>query len=406
MARIKSSKRKEKGSSVEIPVAQDVLIWARESIGKTIEEVAAQLNVSEKTIESWEMGKERPTLNFVRALTRSYKRPLAVFFLPERPKELSSPHDFRTLPGESVLPISSKTRLAMRRARRLQSIATELKEESDSFFHANIESAKLSDDPEALASTMRKTLGVTFSTQSNWKKDSEAMDQWKKSVESLGILVFQMSFPLEDARAFSFTDGGMPVIVLNSKDALAARTFSLFHELGHVLLNEGGICDTTKGQIEENALHVLPSKHAKSLEAFCNYFAGAFLISKDDLSNHRLTEGRDSSYKWPDRTLGALAKDFRASKEVVLRRLLILGLTTREFYQLRRDSWKDIEKIRKPIKGIKRNIPKECFQQNGAPLISLVLESYRNEKITTGDVADYLGIRVKHIPRVEKLLEA
>lgn len=405
MARIKSSQRKEKSSSVEIPVAPDVLIWARESIGKTIEEVATQLNVSEETIKSWEMGTERPTLNFVKALTRSYKRPLAVFFLPERPKELSSPHDFRTLPGENVLPISSKTRLAMRRARRLQSIATELIDDSDSFY-TNIESAKLSDDPEALASKIRKALGVTFSIQSSWKKDSEAMDQWKNSVERLGILVFQMSFPLEDARAFSFTDGGIPVIVLNAKDALAARIFSLFHELGHILLNEGGICDPSKGQIEENALHSLPSKQAKSLEAFCNYFAGALLISKNDLSNHRLTNGRDSSYKWPDRTLGSLAKDFRASKEVVLRRLLILGLTTREFYQLKHDAWKNIEKNSKPIKGVKRNIPKECFQQNGAPLISLVLESYRNERITTGDVADYLGIRVKYIPGVEKLLEA
>jgi Zn-dependent peptidase ImmA (M78 family) len=394
--------REGKGRSLSIPVKPAVLIWARESIGRTVKEAAAILGESEELVRQWEAGQKQPALHQIKVLARFYKRSLAAFFLPSPPQELSIPHDFRTLPDGNVIPLSSKTRLAMRQARRLQSIASELKEEDESDFHVRIGRALLSDDPEALAGKVRESLNVSLEEQLSWEKDTGAMDRWKKSVESLGILVFQMSMPLEEARAFSFTDGGLPVIVINTKDALKARIFSLFHELGHILLNEGGICDPGKLGSEES------TEKDRSIEAFCNFFAGSVLIPMEGLLSHRLVAGKTSSCKWPERTLGTISNDFKVSKEVILRRLLIAGLTTREFYSLKHNEW--MKKEKKPEsskgKGIKRDIPKECLQRNGTPLTSLVLDSYRNERITTSDVADYLGIRVKHISRIEKLLEA
>ncbi|MDD2756420.1 MAG: XRE family transcriptional regulator, partial [Methanothrix sp.] len=379
-----------------------VLVWARESMGRTVKEAAAILGKNEELVRQWEAGQKQPTLQQIKVLARFYKRPLAAFFLPSPPQELSLPHDFRTLPDGNVIPLSLKTRLAMRQARRLQSIASDLKDDDEGNFHARIGQAKLSDDPEALAGIVRESLGVSLEEQLSWEKDTDAMDRWKKSVESLGILVFQMSMPLEEARAFSFTDGGLPVIVINTKDALKARIFSLFHELGHILLNESGICDPSKLSGEET------TAKDRSIEAFCNFFAGCVLIPKDGLLSHRLVAGRTSSYKWPERTLGTISNDFKVSKEVILRRLLIAGLTSREFYSLKHNDWMKKEKKQESSKGksIKRDIPRECLQRNGTPLTSLILDSYRNERITTSDVADYLGIRVKHIPRIEKLLEA
>jgi Zn-dependent peptidase ImmA (M78 family) len=394
--------RDGKTRSISIPVKPAVLIWARESMGRTVKEAAAILGESEELVLQWEAGQKQPALHQIKVLARFYKRPLAAFFLPSPPQELSLPHDFRTIPDGNVIPLSSKTRLAMRQARRLQSIASELKEDDESNFHAFIGRASLSDDPEALAGKVRESLGVTLEEQLSWEKDPFAMDRWKKSVESLGILVFQMPMPLEEARAFSFTDGGLPVIVINTKDALKARIFSLFHELGHILLNESGICDPSKLGSEQS------TEKDRSIEAFCNFFAGCVLIPKNGLLSHRLVSGRTSSYKWPERTLGTISNDFKVSKEVILRRLLIAGLTSREYYSLKLNEWMKKEKKQEPSKGkgIKRDIPRECLQRNGTPLTSLVLDSYRNERITTSDVADYLGIRVKHIPRIEKLLEA
>ena len=124
-----TTEREGKSRSISIPVKPAVLIWARESMGRTVKEAAAILGESEELVMQWEAGQKQPTLHQVKALARFYKRPLAAFFLPSPPQELSLPHDFRTLPDENEIPLSPKTRLAMRQARRLQSIASELKED-------------------------------------------------------------------------------------------------------------------------------------------------------------------------------------------------------------------------------------------------------------------------------------
>ena len=96
-----------------------------------------------------------------------------------------------------------------------------------------------------------------------------------------------------------------------------------------------------------------------------------------------------------------MARDFKVSREVVLRRLLILGRTTERFYQQKRREWE--RPLRRP-KGGRRVPPKQCVRQNGIPFTSLVLESARQEKITYRDVSDYLSIGLKHLPAVESLL--
>ena len=49
-------------------------------------------------IAAWESGDDRPTINQLRELSRIYKRPMAVFYLPKPPRSFPVPHDFRRLP--------------------------------------------------------------------------------------------------------------------------------------------------------------------------------------------------------------------------------------------------------------------------------------------------------------------
>ena len=95
------------------------------------------------------------------------------------------------------------------------------------------------------------------------------------------------------------------------------------------------------------------------------------------------------------------------SKEVILRRLVIFELASRKYYERKHNEW-EARIIRQQERGGggKRNRAKECISKNGTPFVSLVLESYRKEKITRSDIADYLDIRLKYVPQVELLLEA
>ncbi len=85
---------------------------------------------------------------------------MGLSILPEPPEEPPLPHDFRMLPKDGNKPFSSKTRLAIRRAWRLQSLAVELAESIDREISTKIGRANLSDDPELLASKTREELGI------------------------------------------------------------------------------------------------------------------------------------------------------------------------------------------------------------------------------------------------------
>ncbi len=266
--------------ALEVTVEPTILQWARESIGGNIGEIAKRLNLSKETVEKWELGEKTPTLAQLERLSGFYKRPLAAFFLPEPPQELAPPKDFRTLPSDQRKSLSPKTRLAIRRASRLQSVAAELTVGLSREATPKILKARPSDPPEAVAGKMREQLGVAIQTQFRWKDEQEALIEWRKTLERLGILVLQVTMPLDDdVRAFSIPHAKFPAIVLNLRDAVNGRIFSLFHEYTHLTLDGGGICDMRDDAADNHA--------AKTIEVFCNHVAGAALVPKIDLLAHR-----------------------------------------------------------------------------------------------------------------------
>ncbi len=378
--------------SLEVSVEPKVLIWARKSIGRNIEEVAKRLKVSENTVASWELGQKKPTLVQLEKLAKTiYKRPLAAFFLPSPPTEPAPPTDFRTLPADREIPFSSKTRLAIRRAQRLQSLATELKGTitKETF---KIGSISLSDDPEEVAIEIRNDLKIDAQTQFHWKDESITLNEWKKVLENRGILVFQLSMPIEETRGFSLIENKIPAIVLNLRDSVNGRIFSLFHEYAHLLLDRSGICDME----EQNYL-----RDDKTIEKFCNHLAGAILVPKNVLLGHELAKQK----KWTEEILGEIAKSFKVSQEVILRRLVILGLASRDLYKRKHEEWSaKVKEKQKEKRPFKISQPKKCIKQNGAPFVSLVLDANKKGEITYSDVADYLGVRIKHIPKIEQLI--
>ena len=84
---------------VKAPVNPDVLRWARESANLTIDEVTIKIKKSPEVIEAWEKGLDCPSYAQLEKLAYSvYKRPIAVFFFPNLPKEDDTKKSFRTIP--------------------------------------------------------------------------------------------------------------------------------------------------------------------------------------------------------------------------------------------------------------------------------------------------------------------
>jgi Zn-dependent peptidase ImmA (M78 family)/DNA-binding XRE family transcriptional regulator len=378
-----------RSSSLEIPVTPAVLTWARETIGKTLDDTAKRLDVTRDTAEAWEKGIKHPTLKHLRTLTIFYKRPLAAFFLPSPPQEPLPPADFRSLHSKAKKSFSEKTLLALRRSRRLQNLSRELVLGSGKAAGFKTAKVSLSDNPKILAENTRQVLGISLEMQIKWANEALALNEWRKAIEKRGVLVFELPFPVEEGRAFSFADEDFPTVTLNSNDAITARIFSLIHEYGHLLLGESGICDL--------------SEEEKTIERFCNRFAGEVLVPSTALLAHPIVNSHSGSV-WEDEDLQAVAQSFKVSRETVLLRLLILGRTTPEFYEKKRKEW-EAKREATSKKQIRRRVPaRQCLRQNGIPFTVQVLDSARQEKITYRDVSDYLSIGLKHLPSVESLV--
>jgi len=118
---------------------------------------------------------------------------------------------------------------------------------------------------------------------------------------------------------------------------------------------------------------------------------------------HPLVKAHGRQPAWDEDHLQQMARQFKVSREVILRRLLIASLTTQRFYRSKREEWEK-EQFKKR-KGGRRIPEKQCLRQNGIPFTSLVLESARLEKITYRDVSDYLSISLKHLDAVESLVQ-
>lgn len=95
-----------------------VLRWARESIGMSVEDVALKLKRPPEDIRAWESA-DATAPTYAQLETLAYKvlkRPLAVFFLPEPPKEVSPKREFRTLPDAELQALHADTHMQVRRA--------------------------------------------------------------------------------------------------------------------------------------------------------------------------------------------------------------------------------------------------------------------------------------------------
>jgi predicted DNA-binding protein YlxM (UPF0122 family) len=115
--------------------------------------------------------------------------------------------------------------------------------------------------------------------------------------------------------------------------------------------------------------------------------------------------------EWTDVELAEVSRSFGVSREAILRRLLTFGRTTVEFYQatLRRylEEWTQVrERLKAATKGegIPRNMPQEALSSLGRPLVGMLLERYHQDRLSLSEVAGYLGLKVKHVGKLEQMM--
>lgn len=368
-----------------------VLQWARESQGFSIEEVAQRMKRDPAEIAAWEAGEHSPTYVQLEALAyKIYKRPLAVFFLPQPPREPDPETEFRTLPDYDLEDLSADTRYQIRFAHSLQLSLRELNEgrnRAERLIFREI-TLSLQRDVREQADEIRRYLSISLETQIAWRSRETALKAWRNAIEDAGVFVFKHSFKEKGISGFCLLDDEFPVIYLNNSTTKTRQVFSLFHELAHLLFHVNGI-----SKFDTTYIAHLPAPERR-IEQFCNLLAAELLVPSADF-DVQLRE-----YDHIDEgAVERLANRYSVSREVVFRRLLDKGLITQAQYEEKAAQWAAQAGEREGSGG---NYYATQAAYLGESYLKLVFGRHYQGQLSLEQVADYLGVKTKSVAGLEE----
>jgi len=386
------------GPSLQGLLNSDLLVWAREASRMDQETVAGRLKVPTAKLQAWEAGTTFPTLGQLRKLARIYKRSVAVFFLNARPTDPPPPVDYRRLELSAPHLVSPELAQGIRAARAKRDAALDIYVEWEAEPPAFQLAVDPAIDPEEAAHSITERLGIAMRDRNQWANEYDALNSWKTAVESLGVLVMQISgVSVREMRGCSLALFPLPIILLNSSDKPLGRVFSLMHELVHLARAESGLCDVTE---------VAPrGDHEQQIEVYCNHVAGAILVPRADLLRQPIVAQASDRQEWTGDSLHVLRKIFWASREAILRRLLLAGKTTLQFYRAERERWRQqFSGDEGATAGGYATFPRRVVLSNGRFLTSLAIDAYDANVITGSNLSRILGTKLDHLPKILGIL--
>lgn len=373
-----------------------ILCWARQQMGLSIEEVAAHFKKDPEFVQNWEGGLSSPSFPQLEKLAKKYKRPTAIFFFPEVPQEESLDRSFRTLPEQQIENIKPHLRFLIRKAKAMQINLQELNDGKNPAKHFLLRDFNVADkNIDAVARELRDYFGVDLSTQQEYKHPDTAFKQWRSVVERHGVFVFKDAFKDSGVSGFCLYNDVFPIIYINNSQPPRRQIFTLFHELAHLLFKNNYIGMTT---ISDEYLDRLSGKD-KKVEQFCNKFAGKFLVPDDDFAQHLGLAVNDIN-------LRSLANKYVVSREVILRKFFNKGEITARFYKEKVAQWTE-QWTAKQRDGTQKAAGNSNFTKRaylGITYMELAFSQYIKNNISKEQLADYLDVTVKRIPKMESLI--
>lgn len=376
-----------------IPVNPAILRWARERQGLSLGDVATKFKKKESEIEAWETGEKSPTYVQLEKLSYEvYKRPIALFFFPEVPKEEALEKSFRTLPETEISKISPHLRSLIRKGKSIQLGLKELIGEPVSKNITKSLKFHSQDLAENIAEKLRLFLDISIDTQKKWKDSDEALKNWRKILEDKGVFIFKEAFKNNDFSGFCLHDKDFPIIYLNNSLSKNRQIFTLFHELAHLLLGTSGIDPKS-----EKYINFLKGE-SKDIEILCNKFSGEFLVPTSEFKKIEIPKLVSEKF------IKEIAVMFHVSKEVILRKLFNEKYLSNIEYDKWIEKWiNDYEDFKKMKKDEKSS--GNYYNTQGAYIsetyANIIFQKYYQNSISLPEVANYLGVKVKSVEGIE-----
>ena len=346
----------------------DILIQCRKQIGMDLEFVKKHV----PKIDEYELGEMNPTLKQLNKLGNLYKVPRWVFIaenLPQQYQLNKSVPAFRQFANSNPEIFDEpKVRIIIAMVERFREQIIELREDMgepiELFSSPHIPENMT---PKEAAFKIRKWLKLN---------DYHDFNKLKEKLEQKGVFIFLTSkykdwsfIDKSLLRGLALYHSTLPIIVINDSDSRKARSFTLFHELGHLIKKQNAI---------NNWEHQLDL-----LEDWCDDFSGNVLMPEDEITSISNNINDISSIKNHALRFKVSAYAFL----VRIRRLNLINHDTYEHYkEILSNEYKEYLKRLSNIKGMSRNRAVEIINQYGNIYSRAILQAYHNQEIGLNQV--------------------
>jgi Zn-dependent peptidase ImmA (M78 family)/transcriptional regulator with XRE-family HTH domain len=358
-------------------ITPNILKWARESAKITIETAAAKVSVTADKLKEWEEGVTPPTIRQAQLLAKAYKRPFALLFLPEIPRDFQPLEDFRK-PGSKELTTSSI--FIIREIQQKQAWISDVYSENNEDKLPFVGRFSIKNNPEIVAQDILKTLNINPLDY----KAGNPIKTWIDAAETNGIFVSRTSFihsrlklDSEELQGFAIADPYAPFVFVSSEDWTAPQLFTLLHELAHIWIAETGISNEIEAEIKNrDKFHLI--------ELFCNEVAANALMPKEIVLSF------DNSVYQNSQELFKATKTLGVSSFAFLLRAFNLGRISSPIYQkLKKQATIDFEAFLKKEAERKAALKLKQKEKSSGPSPYL-LRLNKNSRLFTQVVLDAL----------------
>jgi len=250
-------------------ITPKVLKWARESARMSLEAAAAKVSKNADQIKEWEEGITQPTIRQAETLAKAYRRPFALFFLPDVPRDFKPLQDFRK---PNAKPLSTASLFIIREIQQKQAWISDVYRENKEKQLPFVGKYTIHSNPLEVAADILKTLKIS---PCHYTTDNP-IKEWINKAEAKGIFISRTSFihskmllDYEEIQGFAVIDKYAPFVFINTDDWNAPQLFTLVHELAHIWISESGV---------SNEIGLTINGHFNPIELFCNEVAANALM--------------------------------------------------------------------------------------------------------------------------------
>ena len=381
-------------------VNHEILKWARETAGLSPEDAVRKLPIRDAwgitavdRLGALETGQIEPTRPTLVSMSKQYRRPLLTFYLSAPPRKGDRGTDFRTLFVGSAPATDAILDALIRETRARQSMVRAVLEDEDEADPLPfVRSKSMSDGQPAVLAGLKTLLGVSVKTFHAQPRADAGFELLRTAAEVKGVYVllksdlgnYHTAMDTEVFRGFTIADEVAPFIVLNDRDARPAWSFSLLHELVHLILGQSGIGNA---RIENNT------------ETFCDRVAGDFLLPVDELGLLNLAGAAETEMEVAER-ISKFANERNLSRTMVAYRAFENRMISRDtfnrLYEMSRQQWQQ-ERARPRERNRQAEGGQNYYvirrHRTGQALISSARQMMGSGAISTSQAAAVLGVK-------------